>query len=309
MVGRWAFATKCYRGSGGGGWLEVNAKSRGFLNTYFQVSIALPRARVNCVSAQLFDLGCRGIAEEDGGDGAVRVIAYFEAVRDRAAFEARVRQALPRCEWRVDPVPDEDWTTAWRSFFTPVYPTPRIAVCPPWNRVPDPPGGFAIAIEPQMAFGTGHHETTRLALVGLDKRIAKGNRVLDVGTGSGILSIAAAKLGAAEVMAVDVDATAVENARANCILNGVTAQVTVARQTVDEVSGAFDVVVVNIIRSILLPMVPQLTKRLRRGGCAILGGILARERDAFCAALREANLFIDEMLHEGEWICAIARKE
>lgn len=279
------------------------------LNTYFQVSIALPRARVDRVSAQLFELGCRGIAEEDVGDEEVRLIAYFEAAQHRDAFEARMRQALPRCEWRVDPVPDEDWTTEWRSFFVPVYPTPRIAVCPPWNRVPDPPGGFAIAIEPQMAFGTGHHETTRLALLGLDKRIAHGDRVLDVGTGSGILSIAAAKLGAAKVMAVDVDAAAVENARANCVLNDAAVQVTVARQTVDGVSGAFDVVAANIISGILLPMIPRLVKRLRAEGCAILGGILARERDAFCAALHGAGLAVDEMLHEGEWICAIARKE
>ena len=279
------------------------------LNTYFQVSIALPRARVDRVSAQLFELGCRGIAEEDVGDEEVRLIAYFEAAQHRDAFEARMRQALPRCEWRVDPVPDEDWTTEWRSFFFPVYPTPRIAVCPPWNRVPDPPGGFAIAIEPQMAFGTGHHETTRLALLGLDKRIAHGDRVLDVGTGSGILSIAAAKLGAAKVMAVDVAAAAVENARANCVLNDAAVQVTVAQQTVDGVSGAFDVVTANIISNILLPMIPRLVKRLRAGGCAILGGILARERDAFRAALHGAGLAVDEMLHEDEWICAIARKE
>lgn len=292
-----------------GGWLGVNTKIGVFLTTYFQVSIALPRARVDRVSAQLFERGCCGIAEESQSDGEVRLIAYFEAAQNRDAFEARMRQALPRDECRVEPVPDEDWTTAWRSFFEPVYPTPRIAVCPPWKRVPDPPGGFAIAIEPQMAFGTGHHETTRLALVGLDKQIAKGNRVLDVGTGSGILGIAAVKLGAAEVMAVDIDAPAVENARANCVLNGVTAQVTVSQQTVDGVSGGFDVVVANVISNILFPMVPQLTKRLRPGGCAIFGGILASERDAFRNALHGADLSIDEMLHEGEWVCAIARRE
>ncbi len=273
------------------------------LSTYFQISTVLRRTRVERVSAQLFELGCRGIAEEDVGDEAVRIIAYFEAARDRDP----VLRVLKSCDCRVEAVPDEDWTTAWRAFFQPVYPTPRIAVCPPWQRVPDPPGGFAIAIEPQMAFGTGHHETTRLALVGLDARIAPRDRVLDVGTGSGILGIAAAKLGAAEVVAVDVDATAVENARANCVLNDVGAQVRVAQQTVDAVSGVFDVVVANIISSILLPMIPRLAKRL--DGCAILGGILAREREPFCAALHEAGLAVDEMLEEGDWICAIARRE
>ncbi len=276
------------------------------LNTYFQVSLVLPRAKVEIASAQLFELGCCGVAEEDISDG-VRLTAYFETVQSRA-FEAQIRQALMPNECCFEPVPDTDWTLAWRSFFRPVYPTPRMAICPPWDRVPDPPGGFTIAIDPQMAFGTGHHETTRLALLGLEKRITSGDRVLDVGTGSGILSIAAVKLGAVEVMAVDIEAAAIENARANCILNGVDAKVVLEQHSIDGVSGIFDVGVANIISSILLPIIPELAKRLEPEGCAIFGGILHREREALCAALHRANLVLDEMLEDGEWLCAIARK-
>ena len=159
-----------------------------------------------------------------------------------------------------------------------------------------------------MAFGTGHHETTRLALLGLEKKITSGDRVLDVGTGSGILSIAAVKLGAGEVMAVDIEAAAIENARANCVLNGVDTQVVLMQCSAQTVPGIFDVVVANIISSILLPMVPELAKRLHPEGYAILGGILDREREAFCAVLDRANLVLDEMLDDGEWLCAIARK-
>ena len=263
----------------------------------------MPRAKVEIVSAQLFELGCCGVMEEDISDG-VRLTAYFETMQN----EAEIRQALVTYECRFEQVPDTDWTLAWRSFFRPVYPTPRMAICPPWDRVPDPPGGFTIAIDPQMAFGTGHHETTRLALLGLEKKIISGDRVLDVGTGSGILSIAAVKLGAVEVMAVDIEAAAIENARANCALNGVDAKVVLKQGSVQAMSGVFDVVVANIISSILLPMVPELTKRLHSEGCAILGGILEREREAFCAALDRANLVLDEMLEDGEWLCAIARK-
>ena len=132
--------------------------------------------------------------------------------------------------------------------------------------------------------------------------------MLDVGTGSGILSIAAVKLGAAEVTAVDIEATAIENARANCVLNGVDAQVVLMQCSVDRVSGIFDVVVANIISSILLPIVPELAKRLHPEGCAILGGVLLREREALCTVLDRANLVLDEMLNDGEWLCAIARK-
>ena len=273
------------------------------LNSYFQVSVVLPRARVEIASAQLFELGCCGVVEEEISDG-VRLTAYFEAVQN----EEEIRQVLMPHECCFGQVPDTDWALAWRSFFRPVYPSPRMAICPPWDRVPDPPGGFTIAIDPQMAFGTGHHETTRLALLGLEKQITSGDRVLDVGTGSGILSIAAVKLGAAEVMAVDIEAAAIENARANCVLNGVDAQVVLGQYSVDRVSGIFDVVVANMISSILLPIIPELAKRLHPEGYAILGGILQRERETFCAVLDRADLVIDEMLDDGEWLCAIARK-
>ena len=129
------------------------------MNRYFQVSVVVPSVRVEIASAQLFELGCCGVVEEDISDG-VRLAAYFETIQNKAEIE----QALMPCECRFEQVPDTDWTLAWRSFFQPVYPTPRMAICPPWDMVPDPPGGFTIAIDPQMAFGTGHHETTRLAL-------------------------------------------------------------------------------------------------------------------------------------------------
>ena len=265
--------------------------------------MVIPRARVEIASAQLFELGCCGVVEEEISDG-VRLTAYFEAVQN----EEEIRQVLMPHECCFGQVPDTDWALAWRSFFRPVYPSPRMAICPPWDRVPDPPGGFTIAIDPQMAFGTGHHETTRLALLGLEKQITSGDRVLDVGTGSGILSIAAVKLGAAEVMAVDIEVAAIENARANCVLNGVDVQVVLMQCSVDRVSGFFDVVVANIISSILLPIIPELAKRLHPEGYAIFGGILDREREAFCTALDRANLVLDEMLDDGEWLCAIARK-
>jgi len=268
-------------------------------------------AKVEMVSVHMFDLGSCGVQEEDLSDQAgVRLIAYFEAMHNRTSLEDQIREALVQAgisaECHIDTVPETDWTTAWREFFKPVFPTPRLVICAPWERMPDPPDGFAIVIDPQMAFGTGHHETTRLALLGLEKKIRSDDRVLDVGTGSGILSIAAAKLGAAEVIGVDVEASAIDNARSNCILNEVNDRVVLAQESVESVSDSFDVVVANIISSILLPMVPQLTMRSR--GCVILGGILDREHDAFCHTLKQSGLVIDEMLKDGEWLCAIAHK-
>jgi ribosomal protein L11 methyltransferase len=259
-------------------------------------------------------MGSCGVQEEDLADGmGVRLIAYFDSSYDRCAIVTHLSADLDAvgvsAEFHVDDVPAVDWATSWRSHFEPVYPTPKMVVCPPWNRVPDPPGGFAITIDPQMAFGTGHHETTRLALLGLEQRVMAGERVLDVGTGSGILSIAAAKMGAAHVMAIDIEAPAIENARLNCDVNGVSDRVVLAQHSVDAVSDVFHVVVANMISSILFPMMFALTERIQPGGCAILGGVLDREQDAFENTLGNVGLGIDEMLHDGEWVCAIASKE
>ena len=280
------------------------------LSHWFQVSIGLPLSVAEVVSAKLFDLGCGGVQEEDLADGAgVRLIAYFDPSHDRSAIVTHLTAEIGvSAEIQIDDVPDVDWTTFWRSYFEPLYPTPKMVVCPPWNRVPDPPDGFAITIDPQMAFGTGHHETTRLALIGLEQRVGAGDQVLDVGTGSGILSIAAAKMGAKQVMAVDIEAAAIANARLNCDVNGVSDRVVLAQHSVDAVSGVFHVVVANMISSILFPMLSALTERIQPGGCAVLGGVLDREHEAFKNMLRNVGLDIDEMLEDGEWLCAIASK-
>lgn len=283
------------------------------MSNWFQVSIALPLSVAESVSANLFDMGSCGVQEVDLADGlGVRLVAYFDPSHDRCAIAthltADLHMAGVAAGVQVDDVPDVDWTTSWRSFFEPVYPTPKMVVCPPWNRVPDPPGGFAITIDPQMAFGTGHHETTRLALLGLEQRVRAGDRVLDVGTGSGILSIAAAKMGATHVMAIDIEAPAIENARLNCNVNGVSDRVVLAQHSVDAVSGVFQVVVANMISSILFPMMSALTERIQPGGYAIWGGVLDREKDVFENILGDVGLDIDEMLDDGEWLCAIASK-
>ena len=283
------------------------------LSNWFQVSIALPLPKAEIVSSQLFDLGCSGVQEEDLDEGAgVRLIAYFEAKKDRKSLENQIVDVFVSSgivsECQIENIPDTDWTTSWRSFFKPVFPTSRMAICPPWDIVPDPPGGFVITIDPQMAFGTGHHETTRLALLGLEKVINPGDQVLDVGTGSGILSIAAAKMGAAQVTGIDLEEPAIENAQLNCVANGVMDRIVLAQDSVERVSGVFDVVVANIISSILLPMVPALSKRMQTDGQIVLGGILDREHGALCKAIEKSGLIVDEMLNDGEWLCAVAHK-
>jgi ribosomal protein L11 methyltransferase len=152
-----------------------------------------------------------------------------------------------------------------------------------------------------MAFGTGHHETTRTCLRALEKEVSPGDRVLDLGTGSGILAIAAARMGAREVIAVDTDDQAIENASENASLNGVEGRIRFRQGTTDPTDGLFEVVAANVTSGVLGPLVPELKGCLVEGGRLILAGILTREADAFVELLHEAGLAIGERAREGEW--------
>lgn len=283
------------------------------LNTWFQFTIQIPESESERISALLFDLGSSGL-EEDGGDDTpiVRLTAYFpasepvDAVRD-GLIEALAEVPGARIIEDGAEVPQADWGAKWREHFEPVYPTERIVVHPPWEDVEPPAGGFAVVIEPKTAFGTGSHATTRMALIGLERTVRAGDRVLDVGTGSGILGIAAVKLGAREVVAVDTDPLATENVEENVGLNGV-AGIRVETRPVSAADTGFDVTVANIIRSVLTPMLPTLAASVRPGGAVILGGLLDREEDTFSESVEGAGLSVEDITREAEWIGLIARR-
>ncbi|MBT3604507.1 MAG: 50S ribosomal protein L11 methyltransferase [Candidatus Latescibacteria bacterium] len=282
------------------------------MGNWFRVTIVVPVLQVEDVSAQLFDFGCAGV-HEDEVDQGVCLIAYFEGIDTQTAIQQACENLLAELdiasEVHLEPVPDEDWSTSWREYFKPVYATPRIVVCPAWAPEPVPEDGFIISIDPKMAFGTGHHETTRLALMGLESCVSAGASVFDVGTGSGILSIAAMKLGAASVMAVDTDPPAIENTQENLALNDILEGVVVKEGSVGDVEGVFDVIVANIISSILVPLIPAIASRTSKGGHVVLGGILTRESAAFQQAVLDAGFVIDQLLEEGEWVCAVGKKQ
>ena len=291
------------------------------MDTWFQFSLEIPSDLVDLVSGVLFDLDSCGQQVEDGADiRHVRLTAFFPSTVDREEVTATLRRGLKDLDTadchrnedlktipiRVEEVPWEDWTTSWRQHFRPVFPTRRIAVCPPWDRVPDPEGGFSIVIEPKQAFGTGHHETTRLVLRALERVLQEGDRVLDVGAGSGILSIAAIKLGAGRATAVDTDPVAIENSLENLLLNGVEKRVEAYRGSVRDVEGVFDLVVANITSGVLLPMLPALKGGTADSGHLVLGGILDREEPMFVRAVEGVGLAVEDVLCEGEWVCVVA---
>lgn len=202
-------------------------------------------------------------------------------------------------------VREEDWANNWKKYFKPLAIGNKLLVCPSWEQ----PGELAVnrkvlKIDPGMAFGTGGHDTTRLVLEVLENTLKEGDTLLDVGCGSGILSIAACLLGASSVFGVDIDPLAVRTAVENGEENNLTApQYTVVHgDLVDKVSGEYDVVVANIVADAIIMLSPAVRPFLKEGGTYIVSGIIdTREKDVI-PALAAAGFTVTERFTHGGWV-------
>ncbi len=273
-----------------------------------EVTVALPRradpAAVEVTCAFLFDLGTSGLQEEDS-----RLLAYFPddaALPDRvaAAVEQARRLLGPEAAVTTRPLPPVDWAEAWKRDVKATEVAPGIVVAPTWDPYAGRPGEVVIRLDPGMAFGTGTHPSTGLCLQALAERRPSGD-VLDLGTGSGILAIAAAKLGARRVLAVDVDPVATDVARANVVQNGVGAAVQVVTGDLAAAPGPFDLVLANILAAPLIAMAPSLAGRLAASGAAVLSGLLADEAAGVAAAYEAEGLTRVALLKEAEWAALV----
>lgn len=270
------------------------------VKSWYQIVVAVPSEALEKASNVLFEAGSTGLEEVSSQDGTGRLIAYFAGSNQRAVLH-EVRSGLPEARINASQVELEDWSAAWRDRFEPVWPTDRLVVCAPWHDVSAPADGYRVVIEPRTAFGTGGHATTRLALQALEGAVRPGDRVLDVGTGSGILAIAARKMGAQEVTAIDTDPLAVQNVIENAALNGVDGIQVEARSLELEDRG-YRVAVANIISSILRPMLGRLHSATEPGAVVIFGGLLSRERESFASSLEAGGFKVVDVLQEAEWI-------
>ena len=204
---------------------------------------------------------------------------------------------------------EEDWAEAWKQYYKPI-PLGRVTVVPAWEEYTASEGEILVRMDPGMAFGTGTHETTRLCLLLLQDELRGGERVLDVGTGSGILSICASKLGAASCHAYDIDPVAVKVARDNAQSDGcdnVTVGVSDLLRDVDRSGGRYDLCVANIVADIILRMLPDVGELLAPGAPLILSGIIAPRADEVREALAAHGFRIERELTENDWVAIVAR--
>ena len=205
---------------------------------------------------------------------------------------------------------DVEWASAWKEHFRVLRVGRRTVVVPTWLRHESRDGEVVIDLDPGMAFGTGHHPTTRMCLEALEDAVSPGLRVLDVGCGSGILSIAAAKLGAAVVTGLDTDALAVQAACGNALHNGVRGTVSIFEGSLphDAVDrGAYDLVVANISARVVSALAGEFAASLRAGGTLIASGITREHEAAAAESLAAAGLAIGRSRVDGDWLTLAAR--
>jgi ribosomal protein L11 methyltransferase len=274
---------------------------------WFALDLTLTVRAREAVEYALMEAGALG-TEVTGEEGeTVRVAAYFESPpeveRVRAALmEALTIYGLESSDVRamsLREVEGRDWLAEWKKNWKPAE-IGRFIIAPPWSEVPEGGDRIVIRVEPGMAFGTGTHETTRLCLAAIERHF-RGGSLLDVGTGTGVLAIAAAKLDlSASVEACDTDAVAVEVAEENARLNGVADHIRFWVGTVDEATASADMVCANLTADVILPLLPALTGATC--GRLILSGILETQAVEVRARLAELGFDDCEVTRDGEWV-------
>jgi ribosomal protein L11 methyltransferase len=272
---------------------------------YYEFTIRLPDTIKDTLIQQLSEAGCLGMIENDEA-----LVAYFPETLDISSVKTDLlllKTILEKAgrshelSYECSLIPEQDWNAAWKKDFRPVDAGERFTIIPPWEE--KRAGRINLVIDPGMAFGTGHHETTRSCLVLMEKYLSVHGKTsfLDLGTGTGILAIAAAKLGYRRVVGIDTDPLAVDAARKNIEANQ-TPDVDIRGGSLSEIEETFDVIAANLISGVLVQVAHDLAAHLNKGGIAILAGILSGQEKEVIEAMSAAGLATLERYRDGKWV-------
>lgn len=291
--------------------------------TWLELSVQTDAEGAEAVAALLTKFVENGVAieqtlipendQEFDPTRAFTVRAFFSpAQREQLAHAQEsvwhLAQIRPLSIPRVRELAEEDWAEAWKKHYTILHIGQHLVIKPSWLEYVPRPNDVVIELDPGMAFGTGLHPTTRLCMLALEEYQRDAPRVLDVGTGSGILAITAAKLGAREILALDTDIVAVETATRNVAINRVENIVRVARGSLDDTCNHFDLVCINILADVIIALAPALARTMNEGGVIIASGILEHQANDVADALATVGIATIEKKQEEDWIALVGRK-
>lgn len=308
---------------------------------WHEIKIKTTAEAYDAVTEMLTNIGAGGVAIEDPNDiiselskpdtldyaddeflsslddAAVTIKAYFSEATNIQELTALIEEKLRFISQFLDvgegfagtsQIDDEDWSTSWKKYYKPLNLTDRLVIKPSWENYDKKNDEIVIEMDPGMAFGTGTHETTRMCSTLLEKCVKQGDNVADLGCGTGILSIIAAKLGAKTVTAVDIDDVAARVARENCEINDVDKTVTVLKGVVDDLPAQkYDVIVANIIAKVIIDISDKVAIHLKKDGLFITSGIIKERKAEVLETYTNMGFKCEHIEELGEWVAILFR--
>lgn len=308
--------------------------------TWLEIKVITKSEAIEPISGIFYSLDVKGVAIEDPNDilkrkqgaltwdfadinileykGEAAVVTGYFSVEDEmeSIVEDIKRKIMDLKSFGIDvgegkvlysKVKEEDWANNWKKYYKPTKIGSNIVVKPIWEDYEKSNDEIIIELDPGMAFGTGTHETTRMCVEAMESYVKKDMTVFDIGTGSGILAIAASKVGAKSVVGVDLDPVAVDSARENIKFNNIDNISILEGNLIDVVEGKADIVVANIIAEIICLLTEDIKKVLKEGGLFITSGIIHDRCDMVIDKLKEEDFEIIKINKDGEWNCIIAK--
>ena len=307
------------------------------MNTWQELTITVSREAEEAVSNILIDLGSQGVAIDDSADylgeagpfgevlpqvkqlNTVAITAYYPETVNLEMIRQEVKERLTQLrdfgleigetQLTTQQLAEEDWADNWKKYFEPARITHDLTIVPSWTDYEAGPSEKVIKLDPGMAFGTGTHPTTKMSLFALEQVLRSGEIVLDVGTGSGVLSIASSLLGTKEIFAYDLDDVAVRVAQENIALNAGTENIHVAAgDLLKGVDIEADVIVANILADILVNLTDDAYRLLKDEGYLIMSGIISEKWDLVRESAEAAGFFLETHMIQGEWNACVFKK-
>jgi len=295
--------------------------SRGKLprkRTYLEISITANEQQRDLLIPAMLELGCQGFWEPtpSGQEIDTHLLCYIdkslwnEAKSDALKEELKkiLRTDSANASVKFLEIVEENWNEQWERTIQPIEVGKKFVVKPSWSSYDNRDGRIVIQIDPKMSFGTGYHETTRLTLQLVEKYLRLGDSVLDVGTGTGILSIAALKLGASSAIAIDNDEWAMTNAQENAQINELSEKIQIMETPLKDILSTFDVITANLSLNTIVELMKEFREKLKEDGLLLLSGLLTSDEKEILVRLEGAGFAIIETLAENEWIALAARK-